>query len=330
MNNIKSLTETENTETNYNCFVDISRFVMALLVVSIHTQPFDFNIWLDRGIGIITRFCVPFFFVISSYYFFIKKKSLKSYIIRYLLLYFFWVFVLCSVRSFDVLKIPKVNLLKLFLWEGYKELWFLNATIYATLIIYSTYKFLGEKVTYLISILLYLIGVFISTYSPLLNSLGLGTNSILSLFGYQNGLFYAPVFVAIGLYLALNKNNIFNITKSFKGLVISFILLIFESLIFVIIYKTKYRDLFLAMLPATYFLCIIIINTKFYMRYNYSFFLRKISSLIYLSHPIYLFLLKSYFSNNVFYFICVSLLSFLTGILIIMLSKKIYYLKFLY
>ena len=47
--------------------IDIGKFLCAVLVIAIHTQPFVNNLWLDRGAGIITRLAVPFFFVSTGF-----------------------------------------------------------------------------------------------------------------------------------------------------------------------------------------------------------------------------------------------------------------------
>ena len=51
-----------------NSAIDITKLIMAVLVIGIHTEPFHANVWLDRGFGIITRLCLPFFFVASAYF----------------------------------------------------------------------------------------------------------------------------------------------------------------------------------------------------------------------------------------------------------------------
>ena len=51
---------------NENTTIDVFKFIFSILVVGIHTEPFGWNIWLDRGFGIITRLCVPFFFVVGG------------------------------------------------------------------------------------------------------------------------------------------------------------------------------------------------------------------------------------------------------------------------
>ena len=50
-----------------NAGIDITKLFMAILTIGIHTEPFGFDMWLDYGFGLATRFCVPFFFVASSY-----------------------------------------------------------------------------------------------------------------------------------------------------------------------------------------------------------------------------------------------------------------------
>ncbi|WP_420341571.1 acyltransferase family protein [[Clostridium] aminophilum] len=55
-------------EKSINTTVDLVKLIMAFLVVCIHTEPFGFNFWLDKGFGIVTRLCVPFFFVSSAYF----------------------------------------------------------------------------------------------------------------------------------------------------------------------------------------------------------------------------------------------------------------------
>ena len=73
-----------------NAAVDIFKFIMALLVVGIHTEPFSFNPWLDRGFGMLTRLCVPFFFMTSAYFYWINEKGALKYLKRLLILYLVW------------------------------------------------------------------------------------------------------------------------------------------------------------------------------------------------------------------------------------------------
>lgn len=159
----------------FNATFDIMKLIMAILVVGIHTEPFGFNIWLDRGFGLFTRFCVPFFFLVSSYFFFIKhpipidKHSFIHYILRLAILYLVWsiIYLPFDINTFAHMSL--LELLKLFLWSGNGHaLWFLSAIIIGFIIlniflkITSNYKFL-----LFISILFLFYGCLKSSYSPL-------------------------------------------------------------------------------------------------------------------------------------------------------------------
>ena len=70
-----------------NGTIDIVKLLMAVLVIGIHTEPFSFHFWLDKGFGICTRLCVPFFFITSAYFYWRKEKSAIFFLSRIVLLY---------------------------------------------------------------------------------------------------------------------------------------------------------------------------------------------------------------------------------------------------
>ena len=94
---------------------DIVKFIMALMVVAIHSSLFPMVLypWL--------RLAVPMFFIISSYFFFgnlrkvetdkEKNKRLWKYVKRNLILYGFWFVVLLpyTLYPFALLKSSKEN-----------------------------------------------------------------------------------------------------------------------------------------------------------------------------------------------------------------------------
>ena len=57
--------------------VDIFKMACAILVMIIHTKPFENIFWIDAGIGMVTRFAVPYFFTVSGYFLY-KKVEEKS------------------------------------------------------------------------------------------------------------------------------------------------------------------------------------------------------------------------------------------------------------
>lgn len=68
-----------------NCSIDIFRYVCAVLVVAIHTQPFSD---LHTGLGfvftqILPRIAVPFFFLVAGYFYTGKLESGKPCFLPY-------------------------------------------------------------------------------------------------------------------------------------------------------------------------------------------------------------------------------------------------------
>lgn len=87
--------------------VDAAKFVLSILVVAIHSYPFDgYAVFFNP----ILRTAVPLFFLISSYFFFNHHKYLsdleervlhiEKYVSRNLRLYLFWmlVFLMPTIR----------------------------------------------------------------------------------------------------------------------------------------------------------------------------------------------------------------------------------------
>ena len=120
----------EKNTQKMNGTIDIVKLLMAILVIGIHTEPFSFNFWLDKGFGICTRLCVPFFFVTSAYFYWRKEKSAKSFLSRIVLLYVIWsvIYLPFDIPVLREMSIPQ--LLHRFLWAGNEHgLWYLCGTI---------------------------------------------------------------------------------------------------------------------------------------------------------------------------------------------------------
>lgn len=166
------MNQADLTTNKENGTVDIMKFIMAILVVGIHTEPFGFNIWLDRCFGIITRLCVPFFFVAGAYYFYLGQKPVKQYLMRIAELYIVWSII---YLPFDISELKQMSIMEIldrYLWNGnLHALWYLCGTIIATLIVYLLQKKLSDKQTVIITSLFLLIGCMGSTWYPITQNL---------------------------------------------------------------------------------------------------------------------------------------------------------------
>ena len=73
--------------------IDIYKFVASLMVVAIHTHPFD-GTELDYYFTSFCRIAVPFFFISSSFFFFCKSTlNICAYTKRMLTLYGLWLII---------------------------------------------------------------------------------------------------------------------------------------------------------------------------------------------------------------------------------------------
>lgn len=325
--------QTNNTKNKMNAAIDIVKLIMAVLVVGIHTEPFGFNIWIDRAFGVITRFCVPFFFIASSYFFWRKEKNLIIYITRLTSIYLIWSLIYMPFDFSELRNTSIFNIVSRYLWFGNEHaLWYLCGLITGMLLTYSLYIVLGRryKIVFFISGLFLFVGCLLSTYANLFFKI-LFMEEYIG-FNVRNGLFYAFPYVSMGLTIAKSESaqkSISNV-KLIVGFVISFFFLLVESILFVIIFNTTSTVLWMSVLPASYFLFLLIKNMKIQLRKEVVIFIRKLSTLIYLCHGLFIILFNQ--MKTVQYFVVVLLCSLLLSIIIIILSKGKYFygLRYLY
>ena len=314
-----------------NC-IDLLKFLMAILVVGIHTEPLGFNVWLDRGFGIISRLCVPFFFATSGFFFWIKEKSIYACIRRLLILYTVWSVIYLPFDINFLSSSTPTEIIARYLWYGNEHaLWYLCGSIIGFSITYALLKIFRPNVVLIIGICFLVIGCIKSTWAPLFESLfHVEINDIL---GSRNGLFYAFPYISLGMTYAKNKNQ--EKTKNIKlligGLLISLLLLIVESLLFILVFHTTSTILWLSVFPCSYFVLLLGNNTYIKIKKETFVTLRKISTLIYVSQYLFIpFYLKHF--DNIILFIITTLTTILFSIIIIKLSnlKTLRFLKYLY
>lgn len=323
-------------QNKVNGTIDIAKIIMAILVVGIHTEPFGFNIWLDRIFGIATRFCVPFFFVASSYFFFKGSKKIVSYTKRISILYLVWSLIYLPLNIPLLAEMSIGEVLLLLFWHGNNHsLWYLLASIIGLFITYGLIKlFKGNiKATLILSVFILLIGCAISTYEPLTGKILPHAKTIADNIGYRNGLFYAFPYMALGALIASNSQESKNSISPYKmllGLTLSVILLAIESLILIVYFNAHSTILWMAMLPASYFLFMFLLSIKISIHKNIALFFRKMSTLIYVSHTLFIVAFNKL--NTYKYFLAVFLCAFLLSYSIVFLSEKKYFtwMKYLY
>ena len=155
---------------------DILKFIMALVVVNIHTELInvaDGYQNVQYAWAFISDLAVPIFFVLSSYFLFRKQRNcikgkasiLKKYIIRLLKLYGYWCIVLLpailKLWHSEYLNVPIVEAVSLFFKNTlfayqFGASWFLGALLLGVPLIWFLYKILGDRFLWVIPLIVYI------------------------------------------------------------------------------------------------------------------------------------------------------------------------------
>ena len=290
---------------NYGA-IDIAKYVSALLVVCIHTFPFyELSIQLNTyWIQTVCRLAVPFFFVCSGFFFFRKwnretpetnHEALVHYEKRLLKIYLIWTVIYLPYTIWDYTKVGFrfyhifAYIRDLLLNGSYYHLWFLPALMLATYIVSRLYQSKGMKHVLITSFVLYFIGYLLNVYQAVWESIPY-VSFLFSFFTKilvtsRNGIFFGPMFVAIGLLLS--KTPRLKHRACLIAWIISFVGLFVE----VSLYQRLgiLRDLssmYLMLIPAVYFMMNTLLTAEIEYKDRYRVF-RNESLLIYTSHILF-------------------------------------------
>ncbi|MBD3919834.1 acyltransferase [Paenibacillus sp. PR3] len=293
--------------------LDIMKFIAAILIVSIHTTPLlSLNETLSLAFeNTIARIAVPFFFAASGYLFFSKisntnyrtAKLADSYWVKYTkriaLIYLVWsvIYGVYDIQhsyqkhDHDLLRGILFYLRDFVLLGGHFHLWYFPALLFAITALYFGIRMMSLSKLLLVSIVLYVIGLFGDAYFGLL-----GDDTVLSrfmlhyfeLFGTtRNGLFFGLVYVVLGACIYERGQKV---RHSKPGLLfsISLVGLILEVVLLNQFTVIRDCNMLIMLLPTTYFLFQMLLH-KQSPNWSIDFkLLRDSSLLVYCSHGMFL------------------------------------------
>jgi serine/alanine racemase len=222
----KSISETECLKKQYDC-VDLLKFLCAFLVVAKHVAPLSsYSTLLNYGLqNWFASIAVPFYFIASGYFLFRKttydnfdETIALAYAGRIFRLYIIWTVIYFPLTlKFTILDDEKGIVHGLMVWVrnciftgSYNHLWYLNATVVATLILtFCLHKKIKIRTILCLSALLYGIGLLGQSYFVFLKPLRNFPTiwQFLKLVGKiivttRNGLFEGFFFMGIGMLFA--------------------------------------------------------------------------------------------------------------------------------
>jgi len=207
-----------------------------------------------------------------------------------------------------------------FLIDGtFYHLWYLPAVMLAVLIVYALSLKFSLRTTFSISVVLYLLGVLGDNYFHLIENvpfLHTTYEAAFQIFSYtRNGLFYAPVFLTLGVMVAKQEHPLpkwLNVV----GFVSFMLMMLIEGTLLQQYGAPRHTSMYLMLLPCSYFL-FGLLKGKHGKR---SFLMRDTSLWIYILHPLLIIIIRGgaraigftdlLVGNSIAFFICVSILSF--------------------
>ncbi|WP_232698066.1 serine racemase VanT catalytic subunit [Brevibacillus daliensis] len=326
--------------------LDGFRIIAAILVIALHTSPLlSFSEFADFTLTrIVARIAVPFFFMCTGFFFLQKigkDKSKNTYMLQQLLYKVGRLYVLSIILYIPVNiytgyftnNFTLFSLVKDILFNGTMyHLWYFPGIMLGVCISYFLYTRLSAKITFLVTVLLYVIGLFGDSYfvfaqmNPYSNAF---YQSMFTLFDYtRNGIFFAPVFIVMGGMIANSNHGRRNVISYAFGLILYGSLLVTEGLLLHAYHIQRHDSMYIFLIPYMYLLFQLLLCFK-----GRSIeYLRKLSLYVYIIHPMCIVLIRAVgkitgltqliVENSLIHFMLVTALSFAISIIWLSIVKR--------
>lgn len=274
--------------------IDLFRFVAAFLVIAIHTSPLiryseigDFI--LTR---IIARVAVPFFFMTSGFFLITRytydSKKLIAFVKKSAILYGVAIAIYIPFNIYNgyfAMDNLYQNILKDIIFNGtLYHLWYLPASIIGAILAWFLVKRFDYKKAFIITAVLYIIGLFGDSYYGFINDLPYLKNLYSIIFEVtdytRNGIFFAPIFFVLGGIIA-NSSIRISLKNCLFGFAISFMLMFGEALLLHKNLIQRHDSMYLMLIPSMYFL----FRALTFWRGRRIFLLRTSALISYIIHP---------------------------------------------
>ena len=257
-------------QKNY-VWLDRFRLIAALLVIAIHTSPLasfsgESDFFLTR---VLARIAVPFFLMVTGFFFPSDpdklRKSLKKLCLLYgaaILLYLPLGFYAGHYRSLYF-----TDALRMLLFDGsFYHLWYFPAAITGMRIVFALKRVLKLRRVCVISVVLYVIGLFGDSYFGLAEKLPpvkAAYEGMFRLFSYtRNGIFMAPVFLVLGILIQeYSRKSLHRSTLRYAlCLLVSFVCMTVEAFTLHNLRLQRHDSMYVFLLPVMVSLFLLLLS----------------------------------------------------------------------
>ena len=287
--------------------IDFFRIIAALLIIAIHTSPLASL--TDAGDFILTRVtarvAVPFFFMTSGYFLISRYSKSAEKLIHFVkhtaLIYGASILLYLPVNLYNgyfKMENPAPNIVRDIIFDGtLYHLWYLPAAIVGAIAAWYLLRKLGSKKGAVISICLYVVGLFGDSYYGIAEKIpGMSGmyQFMFQLFDHtRNGIFFAPVFFLMGGFMAdqnqyRRKDTSAGLENALWGFAVSFTLMLGEAMLLRFFGVQRHDSMYVFLLPCMFFL----FRSILFFRGKRPPYLKNVSLLIYILHPMVIVLVR--------------------------------------
>lgn len=314
------------------------KFISAIVIVALHSSLFAGLGDAEYYFMCFARFAVPFFFTISSFLFWSRSRDIKRFSKRLLILYAVWLLIQSPIviqRYFieadhSFLYNLAVFVRNLIFNSTFTASWFIMGLLEAMLITWALRN--HKKVLWIMSIILYSLCISSSLYYGVVNNTCFGglNRALSGHFPFANSFCAAFLFVQVGRHFAENGIEI-GTKPLWRMLAICILLAILE----VSLLKDsgwRITDSFVSLIPLSVVIVALTIKSSICIPVNAAKWMRKSSTILYVSHGLFLFLFGNLLNipDGVSLFVYTLGCSLLLSGILISLSKNNEHLKYLY
>lgn len=330
--------------------IDYFRLIAALLVIAIHTSPLtSYHETADFILTrIIARIAVPFFIMTTGFFTLCSSarntekydrfihKTFRIYVAAML----FYLPINIYNGYFQIENFLP-NLLKDLVFDGtLYHLWYLPASLIGAAIARHLLNRCGAKRALIISLSLYLIGLFGDSYYGISANIAILKNFYTLLFQImdytRNGIFFTPLFFVLGALTADKwqqmpypvRGGLIVMSKNICGFTVSLLLMLTEALLLHHDQLQRHDSMYLFLPPCMYFLFRILLL----FRGKSPVWLRTGALLIYIIHPMVIVLLRLsakilclediLIENSLIHYLSVAIFSVLCSMILSLLYQK--------
>lgn len=321
--------------------------VAAFLIVAIHTAPLstysetaDFLFSYCLG-----RIAVPFFLMTTGYFAlgpllrdpYLPGRSLIKSMQKTALLYLAATLLYLPINIYSG-KLPAFkDLFKVLVFDGtFYHLWYLPAALVGMLLLFLLAKVCRIRTLFFICALLYLMGLLGDSWYGLIEKvtpIKVFYDGLFQISSYtRNGIFYAPVFLFMGAWLSciqIHKRHDAAMVYLTSALV-CLVLMLGEGYLTFNLQWQRHNSMYLFLIPCMYFLFQLLLC----LPGQSSPFLRRITLLIYLLHPLMIILVRGFakvahlsahlVENSLFHYFAVCAGSFAIAFCLTFIQNKIF------